>query len=150
MAKKKKTAKRRSTRRRRIGAIGGGDGLKLILGAAAGAIGGKLIASKLPASIDGKIKSAILIAGGFFLAGKAKNPLIKGVAVGMGATGAVALATDVLPAGTLGLISEIGGFSQYPNNPQLNAIAGFNVHPNNPQLNVIAGIPVNAAAAGIA
>lgn len=151
MAKRKKAVKR-STRRRRVGAIGG-DGVKVILGAVVGSVAANLVASKLPATLDDKIKGAIIAVAGFFVA-KQSSPMIKGLGIGMAASGGVTLAKAVLPAGTLGAIGydwdRLSGFNSYPNNPQLNAIAGFNVNPNNPQTNVIAGIDSRAGAgAGI-
>lgn len=149
MAKRKKAPKK-TTRRRRVGAIGG-DGLKLILGAIGGSIVAGVVGSKLPATLDDKVKGLILAAGGYFVA-KQSSPIVKGMGIGIAATGGLTLAKAILPAGTIGALNDayMNGFNEYANNPQMNAIAGFSVNPNNPQMNVISGIDTaKMAGAGI-
>lgn len=150
MARKRSSKKRGTSKRRRIGAVGGGDGVKLILGAIGGAVVSGLVSSKLPATMDDKIKGAILAVAGFFVA-KQKSAIIKGMGVGIAASGGLTLAKSLLPAGAIGEIGYMAGFDQYANSPQLNTIAGFNQFPNSPQNNVISGVDARVAAgAGIA
>ena len=152
MARKKSTSKKGTSKRRRIGAVGGGDGVKMILGAIGGAVVSGIVSSKLPATMDEKIKGAILAVAGFFVA-KQKSPLIKGMGIGVAASGGLTVAKSLLPAGTIGEIGYMAGFDQYANSPQLNTIAGagFNKFPNSPQNNVISGVDARiAAGAGIA
>lgn len=140
MARRKKTAKKTSSRRRRVGAIGG-DGLKLVIGAIAGSIAATY-AGNMVTGIDGKIKNGVMIAGGVLLS-KQSNPFIKGAALGIAAKAGHGLLMDfgVIGAGPmLDFDRQISGFDSYPNNPQLNAIAGFNSFPNRPELNVISGV----------
>lgn len=147
---RKKVAKKKGSRRRRIGAVGGGDGVKLIIGAIGGAVVSGIVSSKLPATMDEKIKGAILAVAGFFVA-KQKNPIIKGMGVGVAAAGGLTLAKSFLPAGTVGEIGYMAGFDRYPNTPQLNTIAGFTGSPNSPQSSVISGVNfAHAAGAGMA
>lgn len=147
MAKRKKSAKRGSSRRRRVGAIGG-DGLKLAIGATIGAVAAGIVGAKLPATLDPKIKNAGMLVLGIFLA-KNSNPIVRGGALGLAAVGGAGLVSGFLPAGTVGALRydfdrQLSGFNDYPNNPQVRAISGFSVSPNNPQVNVISGIGAGA------
>jgi hypothetical protein len=139
MAKKSKKSKTRTSRRRRVGAIGG-DGLKLVLGAVAGAVVAGFASSKL-ASVDSKIKNAGMVVAGFLLA-KNSNPLIKGAALGIAATGGVGLVatTGIMSGAPLLEFGQLSGFNEYPNNPQMNAIAGYSGATRGNEMNVISGI----------
>lgn len=145
-----KKSKRSGSKKRRVGAVGGGDGVQLILGAIGGAVVSGIVASKLPATMDAKIKGAILAVAGFFVA-KQKSPLIKGMGIGVAASGGLTVAKSLLPAGTIGEIGYMAGFDQYANSPQMNTIAGFDQYANSPQNNVISGVDNRiAAGAGLA
>lgn len=158
MAKKRKSIKRRSTRRRRVsGILPGKDAAMGVAGVVIGLAASSYASKIIPATLDPKIKSAILLAGGFLLM-KQKNPIISGAAKGLAAVGAFQLVNALRP-GTLPAISGapsivfdnpsmISGFNSYPNNPQRNVIAGFNSYPNNPQRNTIAGVNTRKMTAG--
>lgn len=157
MAKRKKTAKRRTTRRRSVsGLVPSKDTLMQVVGVIAGlAVAGKG-SGYIPVS-DGRAKAAIILAGGALLAVN-KNNIIRSAGLGIAALGGYQL-VNALKAGTLPAISgtpsfrldQVSGFNSYPNNPQRNVIAGFNSYPNNPQMNVIAGVsrPWRAAVSGL-
>jgi hypothetical protein len=145
MARRKKSV-RKSSRRRRIGAIGGGgDTVKLMIGTLGGAVAATFVGSKLPDSLDPKIKAAILLAAGFMIA-RQKSPIVRGLGLGFGTAGGAQLVNS-LSGGAVGAI----GWEGSPNSPQLTTIAGFQSYPNSPQMNVISGVePVRAASAGMA
>lgn len=156
MARKRKSAKR-STGRRRSRRVSGimpdKDALMLVAGAVAGLAVVGFVNDKLPSTWDGKTKAAVLAVGGILLANQ-KNRLIQGAGAGVAALGGYKLINAVSP-GTLPAISgspmirydgQVAGFNNFPNNPQRNTIAGFNNFPNNPQRNTIAGVRSRAAA----
>ena len=150
MAKRK--SKKSPSRRRRVGAVKGGENLTLILGGAVGGIATAMLAAKVAPQMDAKIKGAVAAVAGF-LVSKSKMPLLKGVGIGMGISGVNTLVTSVMSPGAVGAIGYgdgMAGFEAYPNSPQLNTIAGFDQYPNSPQANVIAGInPKDATACGV-
>lgn len=153
MAKKRKAAKRKTSRRRRVSGIMPGKDTLLTVG---GVIGGLAIAGiasgKIPVA-DGRIKAAILLGAGVLLVAN-KNALVKSAGLGIAALGGYQL-VNALKAGTLPAISgtpyfaldKVSGFNSYPNSPQRNTIAGFNSYPNTPQMNVIAGVRTSRKAA---
>lgn len=98
MAKRKKTAPRR---RRRMSGVSAAGLAPTLGGAALGIIAGRLVASKLLANMDAKISAAIQSGAGIFLAMQ-RQPLIKGVGVGMFANGVLSLGTS------MNLLSGIG------------------------------------------
>lgn len=90
MARRRKTRRTRTTRRRRVSGFGGSD-LQIALGVAFGAVGGAFVNSqvaKMTKPIDPKIVAGAEVVGGAFLAMKAKSPLLKGVGYGLVGTGA--------------------------------------------------------------
>lgn len=145
MARKKRSVKK-SSRRRRIGAVnGGGDTVKLMLGTLGGALAATFIGNKLPDSLDPKIKAGILLAAGFMIA-RQKSAIVRGLGLGFGTAGGAQLVNS-LSGGSIGAI----GWDANPNSPQLTTIAGFQNYPNSPQMNVISGVePARAASAGLA
>ena len=70
--KRKKTHKTpaRHTRRRRVGAIGGGDTLNTFAGALGGFVAGNILSQKLFPTMDAKIKGAVIAAAGLLLVPK--------------------------------------------------------------------------------
>ena len=130
MAKRKKaTAKRRTTRRRRVGAVGMSgisDALFVIGGAAVGHFVSKIIPVDKPA-----IKSGIVLAAGIFLPKFIKNPMLSKMAPGLVAYGGLNLLQNT---GVLKGLPMIGGYS-YNQLPMGDAVAGL------PSNDAIAGLP---------
>lgn len=96
MAKKRKPAvKRRSTRRRSMGALGGGVIMDI-----AGVVAGAVIAKQLNKVLkfDAKILAAGKIALGVMLPKFVKNPLINGIGQGMIAIGGTELVGSFIPS----------------------------------------------------
>lgn len=117
MAKRK--SKKTVTRRRRVGAVGGGM-LSTFGGVAAGAIAARIVSSKLLSRLDPKIGSAITLAAGVFLTSQ-RNPMLRGVGLGMFGAG-------VISAGqSFNLLSGIPSRSswlQMPDSDQMPVISG--------------------------
>jgi hypothetical protein len=88
-------------------------------GVAGGVFAGGMVA-KTVSTLDPKILGAALLAGGLFLSGKAKNPLIEGVGYGLAAKGANNLLTS------FGLITGMGSIPLlgYRNTPKLQSSVG--------------------------
>lgn len=110
MQRRTRTHHRTHHKRRRIGAAGPkGQLAAILLSAAVGGIAGKYLSDKigslLPASlsttIQGYLKGAVLAGGGAFLAYKFKNPLVRGIGVGLVVEGAHGIAQ------TAGIVSGI-------------------------------------------
>lgn len=90
MARKRKTRSTHSRRRRRVSGFGSND-LQVVAGAVIGAVGAAFANSKVAAMtkpIDPKIVAAVEVLGGGLLAAKAKSALVKGIGLGVVATGA--------------------------------------------------------------
>lgn len=144
MAKKKR--KSTSGRRRRVGAIKGGDILKSIaIGAGAAAVAG-LIVKKLPTTVTANpmIVNAGKIVLGFVL-GSRSNPMLKAAGVGVGIDGGLGLLRSS------GIIAGIGNsdsvtFRAMPPARQpslINGRVGRNAQAS-PQVSVINGLGRNA------
>jgi hypothetical protein len=101
MAKKRK--KMRPTRRRRVGAAGGGL-IMDVLGITAGAIVARKVDSFLP-NLNPTIRNAAKVAVGVALPKFVKNPMIKAVGDGMIAVGGAGLVGGLVPA--LGATDEV-------------------------------------------
>jgi hypothetical protein len=116
MARRKKHAKRKSSRRRRVGAIGGGmaTALQMIAGGVAAQFAGKLV-ERLPFVKDQSEKTKGLIKGALPIAlGMALPKFIKGsghIGAGMIVGGGIKLVQSVVP--------QIGavGMDYYANKP---------------------------------
>ena len=93
-------------RRRRVGAASGMTGLLMKAGGVAGGVFAGGMAAKTLSSVSTSLTptviGALLLGGGIFLAGKAKNPLLEGVGYGLAAKGANSLLTST------GLITGMG------------------------------------------
>jgi len=102
-----KTPAKRTTRRRRVGGMGGGDTINTFAGALGGFVAGNMLAGKLFPSMDAKLKGAIIAGAGIFLIPKfaGNSPLMKGLALGMGVAGG----STVLKS--LGVISGMGALN---------------------------------------
>jgi len=108
-------------RRRRVGASKSGmTGLIMKAGGVAGGVFAGGMVAKTVSTLDPKILGAALLAGGLFLSGKAKNPLIEGVGYGLAAKGANNLLTS------FGLITGMGSIPLlgYRNTPKLQSSVG--------------------------
>ena len=107
--KRKKTHKTpaRHTRRRRVGAIGGGDTLNTFAGALGGFVAGNILSQKLFPTMDAKIKGAVIAAAGVLLVPKfmGNSPLFKGLSLGLGVAGGSAVLKS------LGVISGVGALN---------------------------------------
>jgi len=143
MAKKKR--KSTSGRRRRVGAIKGGDFVKTVAIGALGAVAVGLIAKKLPTSITA---NTTLLNGGKLALGlllsTRSNPMIKAAGVGIGIESAVSLLKGT------GIIAGIGAdsvtFRAMPPARQpslINGRVGRNAQAS-PQVSVINGLGRNA------
>jgi hypothetical protein len=120
MAKKKSKA-RRSSGRRRMGAVPGGANLQILLGAVGGAIASRFI-TKAAAGLDPKVATAVNVvkaAAGYFAFGQT-NPFVKGAGVGLFVAGSMDIATG------FGLLNGIAGtpvvFRQLTGAPQRNVV----------------------------
>lgn len=95
---KKKSKKKATGGRRRVGKIPGGDAVPMIVGA----IGGAILTKFANKQIGTKVKPALLAGGealvGGMVAAKAKNPFIKGIGIGMAAAGGGALVGTLVPS----------------------------------------------------
>ena len=154
MAKRKRTVARR---RRRVGAVNSSV-VPTLGGAAAGLILGRIVANKFLASMDSKISAAVQIGAGIFLFMQ-KQPLVKGVGVGLFTNGVAAGAQSLnLIAGVSSGVksSYLDGYPQdemqtisgdmrlnYLGNPQgspdMNVIGGIGNPQGDAQYPVIAG-----------
>lgn len=148
-----KRTKKRTYRRRRIGAVAGGA-VPMYAGIAVGAIGARLLAAKLLVKMDPKINAAIQLAAGAFLSMQ-KQPIIKGVGLGMFGAGVVAGGQSLnliagvdrssyqqpYPTGELANIA--GDHLNYLGNPQgspdMAVISGLGNPEGSPQFAVING-----------
>jgi hypothetical protein len=118
MAKKKKT-KKSGSRRRRVSGIGG-PGLQMVLGAAVGAVGGNILAEQALTRMP-TLKPALVAAGQIgigVMASRARNPLIAGVGLGLVAAGAQKVGS------TFGVVSGVGSprLVQFNSRPMLNGM----------------------------
>lgn len=149
MARRKKHAKKRVSRRRRhsMGAVKGGimTAVGVIAGAVAAQALGKAINKALPASVSDKAKSLIdgaaPIALGMFMPKLIKSDLGKNLGTGMIAAGGLKLVQSQIPA-----LGRMAGMDYYANKP-VAKIAGYQTGSGNfiagyqtPQGNYIAGI----------
>lgn len=91
MAKRKKSAHRRSTSRRRKMSGASGETIKMFGGIMIGVIGGTMLAQKIAPTMDPKIKGAILTAGGLFASTKVSGGLMEGIALGASVAGGTTL-----------------------------------------------------------
>lgn len=98
MAKKRSKKKSSGGGRRRVGKIPGGDGVQMIVGALGGAILTKLANKSLSTKLDPKILAGIELVAGGALAVKSRNPLLKGVGIGMASGAGGALLGAFVPA----------------------------------------------------
>lgn len=137
MAKRRK--KTSTYRRRRIGAVAGGQ-MPIFAGVAVGAIVGKIAASKFMATLDPKISAGVQIAAGVLLSMQ-KTPIVKGIGLGMIGGGAVAAGQS------LKLIAGVSSYQEPVNRYELSSIngqyEGLNYLGNpqgSPELNVIGGL----------
>jgi hypothetical protein len=106
MSRKRKTATRKRTSRRRkgMGALPGMKGITGSLMNVAGAIGGAVAASYVEKKLMEKmftdkpaIKSGIVMAGGILLESIIKTPLLKSLGNGMAIAGGLSLAKTLVP-----------------------------------------------------
>jgi hypothetical protein len=72
-----------------------GGTVQTILGAIVGGVGAKILTNALPIE-NNLVKALIPLGGGFFLANQ-KNPMLKGVGIGMAVTGGTALVSALIP-----------------------------------------------------
>lgn len=103
MAKRKKSRKSGS-RRRRISGVGG-SGLQLVLGTALGAVGTQVLTTQMAQNMPGVKPNIIALAQlgiGGVTAAKVKNPFIVGIGLGMAGVGALNTARS------FGVISGVG------------------------------------------
>lgn len=114
MAKRRKTARKKTYRRRRVGAINAGSidtmGLALAVG---GAVAARVLNNKLAASTNATMQKAAPYAGlllGVVLPMISKSPMVKGLSIGLAAGG------GVTALGSTGL-KMISGFE--------NAVVGY-------------------------
>lgn len=125
MARKKRSTKRHS-KRRRMGATAGG-GLMSAASIVAGAVIGRVISKKL----ETKVKPALLgggqIAVGYFLPRFVKNKFVAGIGTGMIVNGAVSLLQSTGVIGAIGAIGEMdeGDTYQLSGSDTIREIAGM-------------------------
>jgi len=102
MAKKRKGS--RKVVRRRVGKVAGSEGLQTLIGAVAGSIGSRFLAKMVQSkmNIDAKLLNAGFLVAGGLLTMKTKNPLFKGVGIGLGSAAAIGMGQS------FGLLSGIG------------------------------------------
>lgn len=96
MARRRKSTKRRSGRRRRMGAVGKAN-MTAALGIIAGAVIGKKVADFIPVG-DDKIKNAAVLAIGYFFPTLVKGEMGKAIGNGMIAAGGAGLVGKIIPA----------------------------------------------------
>lgn len=108
MAKRKKT-KKVSSRRRRVGAASSNDLVMTLVGGVAGAIGGKLLsnfAAKTFPTLNANVLKygtiGIEAFGGYMLAKKGKPGLVKGLGMGLAISGGLKAAGVLLPTAGIG------------------------------------------------
>ena len=140
MARKRKSHKRRSSRRRRIGAVGKTN-IGAIAGLIAGAVAGRWVAksSMVPIEND-KIKNAAVVALGAFLPKFWKGEISKAIGNGMIAAGGVGLVGSFVPAlaGTDDTIEFPVTVGEIPDN--LSVVAGGEDVMAGDDLQVLAGM----------
>jgi hypothetical protein len=105
MAKRRKTTKRKTTRRR-AGMSGIGSGLGAVLPMVLGAVAGRIISNKLSSKASTTVLGAGQIGAGLVLPMLVKNNFVKGIGTGMIINGAVSLAQST------GVISAISGIGE--------------------------------------
>jgi hypothetical protein len=138
MAKKRKT-----TRRRRVGAINKSGLVATLGGIAVGALAARFVGTKLLSKLDPKISSGIQAAAGVFLTMQ-KSPVLKGVGMGMFGSGIVSAGQS------FNLIAGVPSRSSYLQNEypdEMPVISGSNNDwnylgnpQNSPDMNVISGV----------
>lgn len=97
-------SKHHRSRRRRMGAVGGDALMQIIAGGILGAVGGQMLslqAAKMAPSVNPDTLVYGLIGGetlgGYLLAKKSTNPLMKGIGLGLAIAGGVKLVAKVAP-----------------------------------------------------
>lgn len=109
MARRKKSAKRRTSRRRSVSGMPKGA-LVSTLGIIAGAVAGRLVSKKLLPNVDEKIKDAGVIAIGALLMPKIlKSDLGRAIGNGMIAAGGAGLVGAFVPS-----IAGVDDFMEFP------------------------------------
>jgi len=105
MARRKTRTKKRRRSRSRMGAIGRGGDLGLLLAVAGGTVAGKFATSKIT-GLSPTIMGAAQAVGGFVLS-RMRQPILKGVGIGLFANGVVTLSSS------FGLLNGIGAPVQF-------------------------------------
>jgi len=122
MAKRKKTARRSSPRRRRMSGVAG-DGFETALLSVGGAVAGTLLMQKLFPTMKGELKAGIVGVGGFLLPQFVKGKIGAGLGSGM----VVAAGLSILKE--LNVIAGLdGGVFAGTGNGSLSLISGSNVN----------------------
>lgn len=139
MARRRKISRRKTGRRRRMGAIGKGAAMQA-LGIIAGAIIGKKVSSMIPGQMK-YVKNGAVLAAGIFLPTVVKGDFGKALGNGMIATGGVGLAAEILPGAGFGQADDVMEFpmtvGEIPDN--ISVIAGSDDVMAGDDLSVIAG-----------
>ena len=103
MARRRKSTKKRTSRRRRSGMGAMGGNLTTVLSMVAGAVAGRILQSKLESKVNPKILAGGQIVAGMFLPKFVKSKLGAGLGAGMVVNGGVTLLNQ------FGVISAISG-----------------------------------------
>lgn len=137
MARRRKSTKRRSGRRRRMGAVGKAN-ITAALGIIAGAVIGKKVAGFIPVS-DERIKNAAVLGIGLAFPMILKGDMGKAIGNGMIAAGGAGLVGNLVPA--LGAMDDTMTFpvtvGEVPDN--ISVIAGSDDVMAGDDLSVLAG-----------
>jgi hypothetical protein len=124
MARRRKSVKRKSHRRRRHSAMSGvGAGVTGVASMVAGAIIGRILQNKLSSKVNPKYLAIGQIAVGTMLPKFIKNKFVSGIGQGMVVNG------GVTALNTFGVISSVSGMSDYEvdymsGTDELSSIAG--------------------------
>ena len=105
MAKRRRSFKKRSTRRRRSSMSGTGGTVTNALAMVTGAVIGRVLSTKLSSKVNPKILAGGQIAVGYFLPKFVKNKFVAGIGTGMIVNGGVQALSS------FGVISAISGFT---------------------------------------
>ena len=141
MRRKKRTTRRRTSRRHRVGDPGK-DMLMGAVGLVAGAAAARILTSspKILPNISGTVKSAGAVALGFFFPKLIKGTLGSSIGSGMIAAGGLGLlqASNVLAGidDSLSIPVEVSGLSVISGNEGPNVMAGYSMD----NLSVVAGM----------